>query len=263
MNILTFFLFAPKLKQVGFLLKSLQLFLWLWIFMSRYLCPHIWILGPTEGGTPGRVFLTVGWQMFNSWAHTLFQQQAWHTVGTWGIAGPLTPAWPCPFSTSSPSLDAGITTLKEGSPQLHGGHTPIHRPWCSKELRAAEKWEQELLAWRLCGVECWRKRNAGNVGRASMVIRAEKYSEARCGVYGGLAGGVFLVEATWQGGRKFGRPQIKNRFRVEVWDCFHGPERLPDGGISWIHTCLYFKETEVELNPIYCMKREDITSLPE
>lgn len=45
-------------------------------------------------------------------------------------------------------------------------------------------------------MECWRKRNAGNVGRVSMVIRAEKYSEARCGVYGGLAGGVFLVEAT-------------------------------------------------------------------
>lgn len=205
--------------------------------MSRYICPHIWTLHPAEGGALGCVFSlsAVGGKLFipgPQYPSTMLAHS-----GTQGRAGLWSPASTCPFSTSGTSLDAGIAKLSERHPQVQGGNTPM-LPDALRSWGPAERWEWEPHA---------QGGNVENVSSVSMVRKAEKDSEAHPWISGGIAGGVFLVEATWRRGRRFGCSLIKRRFRVEVWACFHGPRRLPDGEISWISI---FKRKQGDRNRI-------------
>ena len=68
---------------------------------------------------------------------------------------------------------------------------------------------------RLRGAQSQRGRTAGSVGRVSTGRRAEKGSEILHRICGGIARGVFLVEAH-DGHGQFGCPLVKSELRVHA-----------------------------------------------
>lgn len=85
-------------------------------------------------------------------------------------------------------------------------------------LRGAEcqqRGENRTLRDRLRGAESRRSSNAGDVGRVSTVRRAEKGSETPHRICGGIARGVFLMEAR-DGSGKLGCPLVKSELRVHA-----------------------------------------------
>lgn len=78
-----------------------------------------------------------------------------------------------------------------------------------------QKAENRSLRDRLRGAESQGRRSAGNVGMVSTVRRAEKGSETLHRICGGIARGVFLVEAH-DGSRTLGCPLVESELRVHA-----------------------------------------------